>query len=73
MQYRQFPGKVVLCPRLPKAGVGYIAFRRDVTFVQANLRTFLCNVSLGGHNLGTFYTRKLKFGMLLTQTLASLL
>ena len=25
-------------------------------------------VSLGGHNLGTFYTRQLKFGMLLTQT-----
>ena len=24
------------------------------------------NVSLGGHNLGTFYARQLKFGMLLT-------
>ena len=25
-------------------------------------------VSFGGHNLGIFYARKLKFGMLLTQT-----
>ena len=25
-------------------------------------------VSLGGHKFGTFYARKLKFGMLLTQT-----
>ena len=25
-------------------------------------------VSLGGHNLGTFYARKLKFGILLTKT-----
>ena len=25
-------------------------------------------VSLGGHNMGTFYARKLNFGMLLTQT-----
>ena len=27
-----------LCPRLPLAGVGHIAFRRDVTFVRAYVR-----------------------------------
>ena len=26
------------------------------------------SISLRGHNLGTFFTRKLKFGMLITQT-----
>ena len=29
---------------------------------------FYIRVSFGGHNLGTFYARLLKFGMLLTQT-----
>ena len=29
---------------------------------------FMSAFLLGGHNLGTFYARKLKFGKLLTQT-----
>ena len=29
---------LLLCPRLPKAGVGHIAFRRDVTSVRAYVR-----------------------------------
>ena len=28
---------------------------------------FYIHVSLGGHNMGTFYARKLKFSILLTQ------
>ena len=32
-----------------------------------NIQVYTC-VSLGGQNLGTFYARKLKFGMLHTQT-----
>ena len=51
-------------PLLPKAGVGHIAFRSDIMSVRAYGRTCL---SLGGHNLGTIYARKLKFGMLFTQ------
>ena len=53
-----------LCSRLPKAGVGHTVFRHDVS---PYVRTCLCHISLGGHNLGTFYARKLQFGMLLTQ------
>ena len=45
----------------------HIAFHSDVTSVCAYVRSCLCHVSLGVHNLGTFYARKLKFGMLLTQ------
>ena len=50
-------------PRLQKAGVGHIEFHHDVTSVHAYMSS-----SLAGRNLGTSYARKLKFGMLLTQT-----
>ena len=69
-------------PHLAKAAVGHIAFRHDVTRIchvhNQNLTDvyiyiqiyidFYVHVSLGGHNMGTSHTRKLKFGMLLTQT-----
>ena len=42
------------------AGVGHIAFRRDVTSVRAYVHMSQ------GHYSGTFHTRKLKFSMLLT-------
>ena len=38
-----FSVNTFLCPRLPKAGVGYIAFRRDVTSVRAYV-TFITRV-----------------------------
>ena len=77
------PVQLFLCPYLPKAAVGHIAFSHDVTSVHAFV-TFLTrvqqmfvyiqiyidiyvSVSLGGHTLDTFYARKLKFGMILTQ------
>ena len=33
------------------------------------LRLYICHIHNQSHNLGTFYARKLKFDMLLTQTL----
>ena len=54
--------------------MGHIAFCHDVrsicAYVCMSFRftlTFTSGVSLGGHSLGTFYARKLNFGMLLTQ------
>ena len=44
----------------------HIAFRSNVTSVCAYVRTCLCHVSLGDHDLGIFYAKKLKFVMLLT-------
>ena len=46
----------VICLPPAKAAVGHIVF------------VHVCYDSLGGHNLGIFYARKLKFDMLLTQT-----
>ena len=61
------PGKIKLvysaldivfsCPRLPKAGVGYIAFGHDVTSFRACVRL---SHSYRSHNLDTFYARQLK-------------
>ena len=65
------------------AAVGHIAFHCDVTSICAYLRMSCFNqgltniqiyidiyvrVSIGGNNMGTFYARKLKFGMVLSQT-----
>ena len=38
--------KVFLCPRLPKAGVGHIAFRRDVTCGYRVRNRSLTNVTV---------------------------
>ena len=35
-------------------------------YIQIYIDIYM-HVSLGSHNLGTFYARKLKFGLLLTQ------
>ena len=40
----KFSYAVFLCPHLPKAGVGHIAFRRDVTSVRAYVRMCVCHV-----------------------------
>ena len=56
--------------------MGHIGFCPFVTslpvtnvyvYIQINIDIYV-HVSLGGLNLGTFYGRKLKFGMLLAQT-----
>ena len=72
--------KICLCPRLPKAAVGNIAFRRDATSVrtcvcyvrhqnlinvQADIRYIEIYVLLDGKTL--VLLRKLKFGILITQ------
>ena len=45
--------------------MGHIAFHSDVM----SACVYVCmSQSLGGHNLGIFYARELKFGMLFTQT-----
>ena len=38
----------------------------DTKLVKFYIDIYIC-VSFGGHNLDTFYARKLKFGMLITQ------
>ena len=61
--------------------MGHIAFHHDVitsvcqncnyslanayVYIQIYIDIYVC-ISLGGHNFGTFYSSKLKFGMLLT-------
>ena len=40
----------------------------SVLMLRVFVSTCLCHVSLGGHNIDTFYARKSKFDMLLTQT-----
>ena len=42
-------------------------FKSTFKFSQAYSEIYI-HVSLGGHNLGTFYARKLKTGMLLSKT-----
>ena len=53
----------LLCPHLPKIGVGHITFRRDVTHNRD--QSLSCSwvraydTFLKSHNLGTVYARKL--------------
>ena len=50
----------------------FVMFLTRITNVYFYIQIYvnICfHVSLRGHNLGTFYARKLKFGMLFTQTL----
>ena len=35
---------IFLCPRLPKAGVGHISFRCDVTFISVYMHMYVCHV-----------------------------
>ena len=76
------PLEEFLCPRLPKAGVGHIAFRCDVTsvfayvtfvtslqvYMQVYLHIYIHIYVQVAHNFDTFYATKLKFGMLFTKT-----
>ena len=45
-----------------------MAFRRDAMSIQPYMRTTICHIRSRNHNLNTFDARKLKFGVLLTQT-----
>ena len=52
----------------------YVKFgtrEQNVFYIQIYIDSYV-RVSLGGHNLGIFYARKLKFGMLLTPVLSLL-
>ena len=65
----------ILCPSLLETAVGHIVFQHVTSvcgltngkvYIKIDIHIYFC-FSLG-HNLVTFYARKLKFGVLLTQT-----